>query len=264
MNDKTARESPIVAAQAWTFRHDFDLVQEADTTLARVSAAGYQHLELAGTGRQHPQTVQDLCARAALNVIGIHQPPLRSDVLEELADEMILYSKCFGAPYITVVSDPLERRTLQYYENYADSCSKLAAILRDSLDDFVLSFHPYVFDHEQLDSQGRSGVQVLLDLTSPEDLSLQLDVLFAFRARIDVPEFLSKWGSRCKTFHLNDLEQDRGRQCALGDGVLPLQDWLPAILAKAPDVLVVEHNTKNPIESLTRSYAYLSRLLPNL
>jgi len=249
-------KEPNIALQSWTIRRELKLGAYAERLLRRINSYGIEYLELGGTGGRAPEAFQDLCKRHGFQVMGLHEASLDSAHLNLLLKEIGRRCEIFDVRFVTVSWDTFRTRNEQSYAEYADLCSRVGSILRK--DDITFCYHCFDFDLVPLNKENgpKSGLDVLLERTSEEDLLFQLDTFFIWRAKCELEPVLDKCGRRCKLVHLDDIDND-GAYAPLGRGIIPWPKTIAAFVSMCPiEWFIIEHETQRALDWVYQSYRY--------
>jgi sugar phosphate isomerase/epimerase len=244
-----------IALQTWTVREL--LRSETAQVLRLIRDIGYRNVELAASGRRPREEFKELCATLGLKIIGIHLPALTAANLGEAIEGIKARCKLFQCRYATVMRHRDGQGTREYYQEYADLCTKAGTALRK--EGLQLCYHCYHYDLVPL-SPGHdeaSGLELLLESTEPECLSVQLDTYFLWKSQAPYDVVLQKSGPRCRLVHVNDIDR-QGRQAPLGKGIIPWAEIMTLFQEQcAPEFFIVEHRTDHPIEWIRQSISFI-------
>lgn len=256
-------KSPDIALQTWTIRRELKLGKYANEILQRINSYGLKYFEIGGTGGLAAKPFRELSKKHGFRVMGLHEAPLTSSNLDTLLDDIKKRCDIFNARFVTVGWDTNKKHDEEAYSTYADCCSQAGPILGRA--GITLSYHCYDFDLQTLGeaSGEKSGLDILLEQTSKEDLSFQLDTYFIWKAICQLKVVLDKCGQRCKLIHLDDIDKN-GVHAPLGEGTIPWQETIKTILLMCPiEWFIIEHETQQALEWIYRSYRYwIEQLTP--
>ena len=248
-------KEPNIALQTWSIRHELRV--DVNSALKEVRKIGFRNLEVAGTGRNTPQEFKEYCKKYGLNIIGNHEPSLISDNIDEIINEIKLRCSVFGSKNATVMFDPDDQGDKSAYLKYAKLCRIVGAELYKI--GIALNYHCYNFDLKPLVNL-KSGLDILIENTQPEELSFELDTYFIYKAWPTHEIILKKCGQRCNLVHLCDITKD-GNRIALGKGMIPwkilLQDFQKYCSIKW---LIIENDVLKPFDAVKHSLSYLNQL----
>ncbi|ULO05028.1 sugar phosphate isomerase/epimerase [Paenibacillus sp. 19GGS1-52] len=248
-----------IAAQLYTLR-DFTQTAEAlQSTFQKVSAIGYQAVQVSGIGPIDPQLVKDYADEAGLAICATHVSwdRLKND-LENLAAE----HKLWNCKYIGLGALPEEYRTsLDGYRTFAKEISAIALTLQEKYDlQFV--YHNHNFEYERFD--GITGMDVLLNETDPS-VGIELDLYWIQAGGAHPIDWIRQVTGRMQVVHLKDMAIiDRTQVFAeIGEGNMNYPEIINVCRETGVEWYVVEQDVcrRNPFESLEISLRYLGGLL---
>lgn len=237
-----------IALQTWTIRRE--LLSNAREILGKIQSLGIKDLEVANVGRRSPEEFAKLCREFKLKIIGTHEPPLTSGNLNTLIDEIRRRCDAFETNVVTVTLDTDYVGRRDAYFEYAVLCSRAGEVLKDHGID--LCYHPYHHDLAPFDESDRAkcGLDILLEKTPPEYLSLELDVYFIYKARVPMETVLDKFALRCKMVHLCDIDEEQ-RRATIGKGTVPWVELVQLLRNRCKIVgWVLEDDTLDPLTSI--------------
>jgi sugar phosphate isomerase/epimerase len=243
--------------------------QDLNGTLAKVAAAGYQTVELAGLYGNSPQVVRKAADDAGLKFTSIHlqalsrngepgfdQPP------EELAatlrilglKEVVLPMLVRAGPQVV----PDDWKTTATFLN-----DKAAALKKVGL---RLSYHNH--NLEFLPIGETNGLEILLKETDPKLVNFEMDVGWVAAGGGDPIQLLEQHKGRFKMMHVKDLLASTQTNYAMkqdpaevGSGSLPWPKILDVAYAIGIRKFFVEQEPpfkRDPFESIAISARYLS------
>jgi sugar phosphate isomerase/epimerase len=258
MNDSQTNKLNI-AFQTWTVQPQ--LRANTESVLRQIRAIGFKHLELAGNAGKSPEEFSRLCAEHGLGVMGIHQPAVNSEGLQDWLAEVRRNYHAHAVKHVTVMLDPMDRADPDAYREYAELCSRAGQVLKR--EGVTLSYHCYHFDLLGIDDapDSKSGLDILMEHTSEEHLGFQLDVHFIYKAGIEHEIVLRKCGSRCKLIHLCDTDSE-GNRATIGQGIIDWKQLIPD-LQKYCDLewLIIENRGRDVLSSAEQGLCYLRECL---
>ncbi len=134
------------------------------------------------------------------------------------------------------------------------------------------AFHNHDYEFQRFGDQ--TGYDILVRETDPALVSFELDCYWIAQAGLDPLHVLNQLGKRVRLLHVkdrkpgfppsHDMNESSAHFTEVGTGSL---DW-PAILAAAEKLEIEhyfieqDHIDGPPLESLRKSYSYLSKILP--
>jgi len=255
-----------VGVQLYTVR---DLMKDDfDGTIAKVAKVGYKEVEFAGyfgrTGKQ---------VRAVLDKNGLTAPSthVQWDELDDKFPSVIETSKEIGLKYIICPWIPEEiRKSPDIWKQAADKFNKCGEASKKAGMQF--GYHNHWFEFLPVD--GKLPYDALLKMCDANLVKMELDLCWISTTGTDPLKYFNEYPGRFPLVHVKDVKtmpkitsggsQNFGDTVDLtevGSGVI---DW-KKIFAQADKAgikhYIVEHDhPKQPIESITASYDYLSKL----
>jgi sugar phosphate isomerase/epimerase len=248
---------------SYTYREQF--AKDLPGTLDTIRGLGVTDLEFSNL---FGHTAADI--RRELDHRGMHCSSfgVSYDDATQKTDEVATNAKTLGASFLRVAWIPHEGKfTAQRTRQAAGEFNRIGRYLREKYGlTFVYHNHGYEFEPHG------SGTlfDLLMALTNPEDVSFELDILWAKFPGADPAALLTKYGHRFRLMHLKDLRKgvvgdfsgktDTGNDVALGTGQIDL----PAVLRAAGDAGIehyyIEDESPNIATQVPRSIAYLKNL----
>jgi len=263
--------------QLYTVRSEIN--KDFDGTLAKVAAAGYREVELAGfsidSGKvtYFDRSPEDL--KAALKNHGLRAPSthVSYQALEPTNfAKVIEASKVLGHEYI--VNPWIEENARQG----ADGWKRAAGTLNRAGEmskkaGFQFAYHNHWFEY--VPENGKMPYDILLEETDPKLVKMELDLCWITVGRQDPLKYFDRYPGRFPLVHVKDLTklppaptaggQNYGdkleEMTEVGSGII---DW-KRIFAQSEKAGIkhyfVEHdNPKSPFESIKASSQYLAQL----
>lgn len=239
-----------VAVQLYTVRD----ASAADFpgTLRKVAEIGYKYVEFAGFNGLTAEQLKPILKDAGLSAVAAHVglDLLDSDKVEStLADYATV-----ACPYVIVPYLPEDRR------KNADDYKKLAAFLEKLAHTakpygIKIGYHNHGFEFEQK-FDGVAGEEILIQGTSPDLVSFELDTYWALHAGQDPVAFLKKHPGRFHQIHIKDMDKSDRSFAEIGTGLLPLDAIVAAAPVAGAKAFVVEQDVckRNPLESIKISF----------
>src|SRR5947199_6684968 len=255
-----------IGVQLYTVR---DLMKnDFDGTIAKLAQVGYKEVEFAGYFGRTAEQVKDVLAKNGLTAPSTH---VQYDELDEKFPSMIEFSKTVGMSYIICPWIPEElRKSPDIWKQASDKFNKCGEQTKKAGIQF--GYHNHWF--EFLPTNGKLPYDELLKDCNPDLVKMEMDLCWAVAAGADPVKYFEKYPGRFPLVHVKDLKtkpkitsggaQNYGDTVDLtevGSGII---DW-KRIFAHAQQAgikhYIVEHDhPKQPIESITKSYQYLSNL----
>ena len=255
--------------QLYSLRGQITLNPPGTLDLAR--GYGITEVETAGTANLPVERFSALLKEHGLRAVGAH---MGYDLLKKNFAGALHDAKVLGVTYLTVPSVPSERGkglTAKAAHEAAANLNAWGKALR--AEGIVLCYHPHGFEFHPLPEEGgATGYDILVRETQPENLSIEIDVFWAYHAGQDPAAMIRALGHRCVLLHLKDLRKGAARATAepsrapstdivaVGSGEI---DW-KAVLSAARDAGVahyfIEDETPDPLKGIPDSLSYLRTL----
>lgn len=248
-----------ITAQMYTLRDFTQTAEDLRSTFQKVSAMGYEAIQISSIGPIDPKLVKEYADEAGLAICATHVSwdRLVND-LEALAAEHKLW-KC---KYIGLGSLPEEFRTgLESYRKFAKLISEIAITLKEQ-HGLQFVYHNHDFEFERFD--GITGMEVLVNETDPA-VGFILDLYWVQAGGASPVEWVRKVEGRMQVVHLKDMAIiDRQQVFAeIGEGNMNYGEIIAACRETGVEWYVVEQDVcrRDPFESLEISLRYLLNLL---
>lgn len=189
------------------------------------------------------------------------------DVMKKTSD-VATNAKTLGANFVRVAWLPDRQPfTLQLAEKTAAEFNAIGKQLREQ---YGLTFCYHNHGYEFVKHGDGTFFDVLMGKTNPQDVSYELDILWAFHPGADPAALLTKYGGRFKLMHLKDLKKGvigdlSGKtpvenDVALGAGQIDLPAVLNAAKKAGVQHYYIEDESPNTATQVPQSIAYLKGL----
>ena len=249
---------------SYTYREQ--LKRDMSGTLDTIKALGIRDMEFSSLfGKTAAELRRMLDARGmACSSFGVSY-----DDLVNKTDEVAKNATTLGAKFVRVAWVPHKSPfTLALVRTTAADFNRVGKQLRERYD---LTFCYHNHGYEFVPHGTGTLFDVLMAETNPQDVSFELDILWAHFPGADPAALLEKYGSRFKLLHLKDLKRGiKGdlsgktsveNDVALGTGQLDL----PAILKAARKAGVrhyyIEDESPHIATQVPQTIAYLKHLM---
>ncbi|MDD5141752.1 MAG: sugar phosphate isomerase/epimerase [Verrucomicrobiales bacterium] len=248
---------------SYTYRNEFK--KDVPGTLDQIKALGITDLEFSSLfGQTAAQMRQWLDARGMVcSSFGVGY-----DDLFKKTDEVAANAKTLGAKFVRVAWLPNRQPfTLELAKQTAAEFNRVGKQLREQ---HGLTFCYHNHGYEFVPHGDGTLFDVLVAETNPQDVSFELDILWAHFPGADPAALLTKHGSRFKLMHLKDLKQGvKGdlsgktsveNDVALGTGQIDLPAVLIAARKAGVQHYYIEDESPNTITQVPQTIAYLKGL----
>ncbi len=245
---------------SYTFRNEFKA--DMPGTFDKVKGFGISDIEMSNLFGQEPAKIRALMDARGITCSSYGAP--YNDVLKK-TDEVAAVAKALGAKYVRV-SLPFSKTPFDKAAALQRSAemNAMGKQLREKHGlTFVLHNHGMEFVPE--------GAGTLYDLihaqTRPEDVSFELDVLWAYLPGADPVALLEKYGARIPLMHVKDVRKgvprvwghkyDSDNDVALGTGQLDQAAIFAAAKKAGVKHYYLEDESSHSQSQVPRSIAYL-------
>jgi sugar phosphate isomerase/epimerase len=178
-------------------------------------------------------------------------------VIDADVDEILGAAKELGIQtVITPFSNPEQWQTADGIAGIADQLN--AAAEKAAAAGLSVGYHNHWFELEaRID--GKHGLEVLAGKTAPE-VMLEVDTYWAQVGGADVPALLGRLGDRVQALHLKDGDGTRNNknQVAVGDGVIPVWDFVDATPNLKYGVIELDDSELDRFDCIAKSFSYLT------
>jgi len=223
--------------------------------LKRVGEVGYTGVEFAGYGNLTASQMRELLEQNGLKSISSH---VSLERLLSALDEELSYNQQIGTQAIIVPYHPLA--TVQDVEVLAEQLTPIAKAVRSA--GFTFGYHNHA--HEFLESEdGVAHLDLLMQLTDPKDVVLELDVYWAAYAGVDVLEYMQKQRNRIRLLHIKQMADFESKKCVdLDEGVLDFDRIIHKGLEIGVQHCILEQEefAVSPYQSIEKGYKHIMNL----
>lgn len=239
-----AQAAPTIGVQLYSAR--VPLAKDFPGTLKRIGAIGYHEVEAAGFFNHSAADVKRMMTDANLRCVSAHYP--LADLLKT-TDATIEYAKALGLDYV-ICSSPwapnsahlqnypggawnriLHGMTLDDWKWNAEQFNQIGRKMSQA--GLRFGYHNHTMEFRKVN--GGTGYEVLLKVTDPRYVTLELDCGWAAAAGHDPAKLMRSHPTRFSMLHLKDLkpapagtEPDHRHSTIIGEGVV---DFRPIFAA---------------------------------
>jgi sugar phosphate isomerase/epimerase len=256
-----------VGVQLYTVRDQ--MKDDFDGTIAKVAAIGYKEVEFAGYFGRTPQQVRAVLDKNGLSAPATH---VQYDELDEKFPSVIDASKTIGLEYIVMPWIPEDlRKSPDIWKQASEKFNRCGEQSKQA--GLQFAYHNHWFEFLPVD--GKLPYDILLKECDPNLVKMELDLCWITVGGGDPIKYFNEYPGRFPLVHVKDIKklpkvseagsQDFGSSLqdmtSVGNGVI---DW-KKIFAYSQKAgikhYIVEHDKPaDPFQSITESYAYLSKL----
>ena len=245
-----------IACQLYTLRD----IMKTDFlgVIGKVAKIGYTGVELAGTGGLAAADLKKELDKLGLKACGTHVGIWE---LENKLAETVAFYKTLGTKYIVCPWWPEERRkTGADWKQSGQTLNDIGAKLRAQ--GMQLLYHNHAFEFTQYD--GKFGCDIFFENSTAENLKCEMDLYWIQYGGQEPAAFLKKYKGRVPLVHVKDMQGTPEKKFAnVGAGIMDWKKILPAAAEAGAEWYIVEQDNcygQDPLEAVTRSYAYLKGL----
>lgn len=257
----------------------FDKYSQAMESVRKI---GYDGIELAGFSGYKPEDIRKRADELGLAIPSVHigfdqvfpflqPPPMGPDSFSQAQD--VVYSpvgvvqlaralgpltRDVGAQYATIAGGgKLNFSSADNVMRFADALNRANAIVRPM--GLTLSFHPHAPEFTKLPG-GQEPMDLIVKNTEAT-IRYELDVYWSMMGAGEAPEAtINRFGNRIGLFHLKDADKDK-KIATPGDGMIDFAAIKAAAMKLDKPYFFVERDgATDPVDTSTRSYAYLHKL----
>jgi sugar phosphate isomerase/epimerase len=263
--------SPLIGLQLWTVRRE--LQKDAEGTLAKVAAIGYNSVELMGYDKGKfwglaPGKVSEVLKKNNLKTpsghYGMNNYLLKGD-MKDLHDN-IAVAASMGHRYLVIpfLTDNM-RTSLDSYKKLAQKFNVAATEAKKS--GLKLAYHNHDFEFKDWGG-GHTGYEVLLKETDPSLVFFEMDIYWVVRAGQDPIQLIDKNPGRIKMWHLKDMSKKtppsysvEGQQyyAEVGTGIIDFKAIFRERQKSGMEYYYVEQDeTSEPVfDAIAKSHKYV-------
>lgn len=185
------------------------------------------------------------------------------DKLKWFVDQCIQASKILNAPYITWPWIHPEQRNAESFKILADLLNRVAEQVNAAGLGFAYHNHGYEFERWE----GNSGYEILMQLTDPDLVKLQMDMYWVVHSGKTPKELVKEQPGRYVMWHIKDMDKVTRDYSELGKGSIDYTQILPDPVASGLEYYYIEQGGNfavNAMESVQTSAIYFKKELQHL
>jgi len=243
--------SPLnLSVQLYSVRNA--LAEDFDGTLARIAGFGYTQVE----PFQFVNFLDDLTAGLAKYNLAA---PTTHVGLVSADDQDAIFTAATGLGVTTVIDPHIDRARWQTAADIEKVAADLnAAAQKAAAHGLTVGYHNHAFELESV-IDGKHGLEILAENLDPA-VVLEVDTYWAHVGGADVVPLLERLGDRVVALHIKDGDgsMDNKKQVAVGQGVIPVWDFIGAVPAGVLSVVELDDSSDDLVQAVGDSYAYLS------
>lgn len=252
-----------IGVQTYTYRNSFPNGVEA--TLDTIQALGVKEIEGNAPKGVTPEEFRKMVEERGMKIISTGAG---YEALMENPEEVVERAKILGADYVMVAWIPHGKDgfTIEDAKKAVKDFNRVGKILREN--DLTFAYHVHGYEFQPY--KNGTLFDYIAENTNPEDVSFELDVLWAYHGGADPVKLLEKYGDRWKLMHVKDLKKgvkgdhtgstSTENDVAVGTGQIDI----PAVLKAAKKVGIqhyfIEDESSRIRVQVPQTIAYLKSL----
>jgi sugar phosphate isomerase/epimerase len=206
-----------LSVQCYTLRAEF--AKDVWKTFASLREMGFLFVELAGTYELEPKELRKGLDALDLKISGSH---VGLDALEEKLEQTIEDNYTLDNRYIILPWVDKEAYGAGW-DVFAHRLDAIGERVREA--GLRFAYHNHAFEFEE--QNGRPGLDLLYEGSSPEHVQAQLDVAWVQHGGQDPADYIRRYADRCPLVHLKDITAE-GKDVIPGGGTV---DWVQVLAA---------------------------------
>jgi sugar phosphate isomerase/epimerase len=248
---------------SYTYRDEFK--KDVPGTLDKIKALGISDIEFSGLYGRSPAEMRQLLDERGMvcTSFGVSM----DDALNR-TDDVAAQAKTLGAKFVRVAWLPNRQPfTLEIAKQTAAEFNRIGKQLREK-HGLIFCYHNH--GYEFVKYADGTLFDVLVAETVPQDVSFELDVLWAHLPGADPAALLERYGDRFKLLHLKDLKKgvgsslsggtDKDNDVALGTGQINIPAILRAARKAAVQHYYIEDESSRIASQVPLTIKYLKSL----
>ncbi|MDZ7897285.1 MAG: sugar phosphate isomerase/epimerase [Arcicella sp.] len=181
-------------------------------------------------------------------------PPMKSlmndtqQVVDEVTEGGVKYLVCANIPVNT--SEDL-KSSIEILQKAGEACKKAG---------ISLIYHNHTAEFEKVD--GKLPFEVFASEISADLMKFELDLAWATKAGVNIPELFKKHAGRFPLFHVKDLEKETMKPVEVGTGIVDFKAiFAAAEIAGVKHLFVEQDSAPSPVANLTTSFENLKKMV---
>ena len=245
-----------IAATLFTVRDFCTNAADLERTAGKLSAIGYQSVQLSRLDTVPPEEVVAIMARHGLTICSTHEPS--EDILAQ-PEKCVEKLRRLGCS-LTAYPFPkgIDLKQPQAVRNLVERLDASGAVFRKA--GMKLGYHNHDLEFAKMD--GGTMLDFIYDQTHPENLVGELDTYWVRCGGGDCVAWCRKLRGRMPFIHLKDYSLNPDgtpMYCEIGRGQLPFRDIIAEAERSGCQWFIVEQDTcpGDPFVSLAVSLEYM-------
>jgi sugar phosphate isomerase/epimerase len=254
-----------LAVQMYTIRDFTRTADELKASLERISAIGYQAVQMSAVGAMNGASPEVDAAEArkmldgnGLRCIATHRP---WDALAQDTDAEIGFHHQLGCDYAAIGGLPggYHDRGADGYRQFLEESAPVIARLKKA--GIRFGYHNHSHEFQRIGPGQKTLYDLFIDLGG-SDFTLEVDVFWAIHAGVSPARLMERCAGRVPVIHLKDKEvvpKDGPVMAAIGEGNMDWDIILPACENAGVEWYAVEQDVcrRDPFDCLQSSFEFL-------
>ncbi len=249
----------VVAAQCYTLREYMKTPEDIRSSMKKLGDMGYTAVQISGLGTIDPVELKSITDEYGLKICATHISP--EQIVNEF-DQVVYQHKLWDCKYVGIGGLPGQyRQSAETYTKFAKEFSIQAKKLADKGLQFI--YHNHKFEFENYD--GRTGLQILLEESSPE-FGFEIDTYWVQAGGASPVEWIYKTAGRMHVIHFKDMGIKSNEQIMvpIGRGNLQWKEIIKACEDTAVEWAPVEQdncNGEDPFDCMKESLDFCKKMM---
>lgn len=193
-------EKLCLGAQMYTLREYCRTEKMFEKSLKKVADMGYKYYQFSGVcDSVTPQKIKELSDKYGMKCRLTHW---YDEEIINNTEKTIEDHELFGCDGIGIGGMPGDMRNYDGYQRFADKYGKAIETIGKAGKAFC--YHNHWFEFERYEN-GKTGMDMLLEMTDKKGFKLTFDTAWAHRAGVDCADFIHKHADRIFAVHLKDI-----------------------------------------------------------
>tara|TARA_B110000091_G_scaffold49233_1_gene54121 strand:- start:35 stop:826 length:792 start_codon:yes stop_codon:yes gene_type:complete len=175
--------------------------------------------------------------------------------LSRYVNQCIQTATILKSPYITWPFVKPKNRNPEGFKQLADKLNQIGEQVNSAGLGFAYHNHGYEFQ----DWNGTSGHEILMEITDPNFVKLQMDMYWIVHSGKTPKELVAQQPGRYVMWHIKDMDKVSRDYSELGNGSIDYTEMLPDPLASGLEYLYIEQGgnfAQSSMQSAASSAAY--------
>jgi len=241
----------------YTLRDFIKTPKDIASTLHRVKAIGYNHVQLSALGPIDPKELKTMLDSEGLDVVITH---VGYDRLMDDLPAVIAEHHLWGCKHVALGALEDDMRNREGFIRFAREGSEIGRKLADA--GLTFSYHNHAFEFEKL--EGRRPIDILFEDSDLTVFLAEVDTYWVQYGGADPAAWIRRLAGRQVVTHFRDYQIDKNKpvDCEVGEGNLNWPAILDACRAAGVEWGIVEQSSfrRDPFESVAISWRNLKAM----